>query len=52
MIIRKYLILVKDVQQAKNIVNLFDNGYKIKKECCTSDYAIIKMTSQLLMIFY
>lgn len=42
MIMRKYLILVKDVQQAKNIVDLFDNGYKIKKECCTSNCVIIK----------
>ena len=39
---RKYLILVKNVQQAENIADLFDDGYKIKKECCTGNYVIIK----------
>lgn len=39
---RRYLILVKNVQQSEHIVSLFDDGYKIKKGCCTSNYVIIK----------
>lgn len=40
---RRYLILVKTVQQAKDIVDLFDNGYSyIKRKYCTSAYGIIK----------
>lgn len=40
---RRYLILVKNVQQAKDIVDLFDNGYSyIKRKYYTSAYGIIK----------
>ena len=39
---RSYLILVKNVQQAENIVDLFNDNYKIRKNCCTSNYVIIK----------
>jgi hypothetical protein len=39
---RRYVILVKNVQQANNIVDLFDDGYKIRKDCGTSNYVIIK----------
>lgn len=38
---RRYLILVKDVQQAKDIIDLFGDGY-IKKKHYTTAYAIIK----------
>lgn len=40
---RRYLILVENIQQAKDIIDLFDNGYSyIIREYCNSDYAIIK----------
>lgn len=39
---RKYVILVKNVQQAENIVDLFDDSYKIRNDCCIGSYVIIK----------
>ena len=39
---RRYVILVKNIQQAKNIVDLFDDNYRIRKDCCNSNYVIIK----------
>ena len=40
---RRYLILVENVQQAKNIIDLFDNGYSyIIRKYHTSAYGIIK----------
>jgi hypothetical protein len=39
---RRYVILVKNVQQANNIVALFDYDYKIEKNRCTDNYVIIK----------
>lgn len=38
---RRYLILVNNIQQAENIVGLFDDGYT-KRKHCNSDYVIIK----------
>ena len=38
---RRYLILVKNVQQAKNIIDLFNDGY-VKRKHYTSAYAIIE----------
>lgn len=40
---RRYLILVGDTQQAKNVIDLFDNGYSyIIRKYCNSAYGIIK----------
>ncbi len=39
---RRYLILVKDVQQAKDIIDLFDDGYIKKRHYINNAYAIIK----------
>lgn len=38
---RRYLILVNNIQQAENIVDLFDDGYT-KRKHYNSDYVIIK----------
>ena len=39
---RRYLILVNNIQQAENIVNLFDDGYVKRKHCVNDYYVIIK----------
>ena len=38
---RRYLILVKNVQQAKNIIDLFNDGY-VKRKHYTTDYVVMK----------
>lgn len=38
---RRYLILVKNVQQAKNIIDLFNDSYT-KRKHYTTDYVIMK----------
>lgn len=40
---RRYLILVENVQQTKNIIDLLDNGYSyIIRRYCNGAYGIIK----------
>lgn len=39
---RRYLILVKNVQQAKNIIDLFNDGYVKRKHNITDDYVVMK----------
>ena len=39
---RRYLILVNNIQQAENIVDLFDDGYVKRKHCVNDYYVIIK----------